>query len=110
MLLNGRDDFIFPLDSIAKPLFALLGAPPDRKNGTPSTKGAIFPPLNELIRDVLGLSISIWDRSRRNEPMRDAFLITAGRTSDLRPRGTVERAFTPGIWRARAELNWRPPA
>ena len=30
-MLNGRDDFIFPLDSVAKPLFSLLGAPADRK-------------------------------------------------------------------------------
>ena len=29
LMLNGRDDFIFPLDDVARPLFALLGAPPD---------------------------------------------------------------------------------
>jgi len=27
-MLNRRDDFIFPLESVAKPLFALVGALP----------------------------------------------------------------------------------
>ena len=52
-MLNGRDDFIFPLDSVAKPLFALLGAPADRKRHAVHDGGHL-PPLNELIRDVLG--------------------------------------------------------
>jgi len=53
LMLNGRDDFIFPLDSVAKPLFNLLGAPADRKRLAIHDGGHI-PPLNELIRDVLG--------------------------------------------------------
>ncbi len=53
LLLNGRDDFIFPLESIAKPLFTLLGAPLDRKRHA-IHEGGHLPPLNELIRDVLG--------------------------------------------------------
>ncbi|HET7696329.1 MAG TPA: protein kinase [Vicinamibacterales bacterium] len=53
LMLNGRDDFIFPLDDVARPLFALLGAPPDRKR-LAIHEGGHIPPLNELIRDVLG--------------------------------------------------------
>ena len=53
LMLNGRDDFIFPFDSVAKPLFALLGAPADRKR-LADHDGGHLPPLNELIRDVLG--------------------------------------------------------
>ena len=53
LMLNGRDDFIFPLETVAKPLFALLGASPDRKR-LAVHEGGHIPPLNELIRDVLG--------------------------------------------------------
>jgi dienelactone hydrolase len=53
LLLNGRDDFIYPLDDVARPLFALLGAPADRKRHA-IHEGGHIPPLNELIRDVLG--------------------------------------------------------
>jgi eukaryotic-like serine/threonine-protein kinase len=53
LMLNGRDDFIFPLDSVAKPLFSLLGVPADRKR-LAVHEGGHIPPLNELIRDVLG--------------------------------------------------------
>ncbi len=53
LMLNGRDDFIFPLEDVAKPLFALLGTPPDRKRHAIHDGGHV-PPLNELIRDVLG--------------------------------------------------------
>jgi dienelactone hydrolase len=53
LMLNGRDDFIFPLDTVARPLFTLLGAPADRKRHA-IHEGGHLPPLNELIRDVLG--------------------------------------------------------
>ena len=53
LMLNGSEDFIFPLEDVAKPLFALLGAPPDRKRHA-IHEGGHVPPLNELIRDVLG--------------------------------------------------------
>jgi formylglycine-generating enzyme required for sulfatase activity/dienelactone hydrolase len=53
LMLNGRDDFIFPLESVAKPLFTLLGAPPGRKR-LAIHEGGHVPALNELIRDVLG--------------------------------------------------------
>ena len=53
LMLNGRDDFIFPLETVAKPLFALLGTPADRKR-LAVHDGGHLPPLNDLIRDVLG--------------------------------------------------------
>jgi predicted esterase len=53
LMLNGRDDFIFPLETVARPLFTLLGAPSDRKRLAIHESGHV-PPLNELIRDVLG--------------------------------------------------------
>jgi dienelactone hydrolase len=53
LMLNGADDFIFPLEDVAKPLFALLGTPSDRKHHAIHPGGHI-PPLNELIRDVIG--------------------------------------------------------
>ena len=53
LMLSGRDDFIFPLETVAKPLFALLGAPPEQKRLVIFDGGHV-PPLNDLIRDVLG--------------------------------------------------------
>jgi dienelactone hydrolase len=53
LMLNGRNDFIFPLEPVAKPLFDLLGAPPDRKRLAIHDGGHV-PFLNDLIREVLG--------------------------------------------------------
>jgi dienelactone hydrolase len=53
LMLNGRNDFIFPLETVARPLFALLGAPPERKRLVIHEDGHL-PPLKDLIRDVLG--------------------------------------------------------
>jgi dienelactone hydrolase len=53
LMLQGRDDFIFPLETVGKPLFNLLGPPPDRKK-LGIHDGGHVPPLNDLIRDVLG--------------------------------------------------------
>jgi pimeloyl-ACP methyl ester carboxylesterase len=53
LMLNGRDDFIFPLETVVEPLFALLGAPDDRKH-LAVREGGHIPPLNELIRGVPG--------------------------------------------------------
>jgi hypothetical protein len=52
-MVSGRDDFIFPLETVARPLFTLLGAPPDEKRLVIHDGGHI-PPLNDLIREVLG--------------------------------------------------------
>jgi dienelactone hydrolase len=53
LMISGRDDFIFPYETIAKPLFALLGAPPDRKHLV-THEGGHIPASNDLIREVLG--------------------------------------------------------
>lgn len=53
LLVSGREDFIFPLESVARPLFELLGAPPDRKRFVIHDHGHL-PVLNDLIREVLG--------------------------------------------------------
>jgi pimeloyl-ACP methyl ester carboxylesterase len=53
LMVNGRDDFIFPLETVARPLFALLGTPPERKRLVVHDGGHL-PALNDLIRDVLG--------------------------------------------------------
>ena len=53
LMLNGRDDFVFPLETVARPLFSLLGTPADRKRLSIHDTGHM-PALNDLIRDVLG--------------------------------------------------------
>jgi predicted Ser/Thr protein kinase len=53
LMISGRDDFIFPFETTAKPLYALLGAPPDRKRLV-THDGGHMPVLNDMIRDVLG--------------------------------------------------------
>jgi dienelactone hydrolase len=53
LMISGRDDFIFPYETVSKPLFTLLGAPPDRKHLVTHDGGHI-PVANDLIRDVLG--------------------------------------------------------
>jgi dienelactone hydrolase len=53
LMISGRDDFIFPFETTAKPLYALLGAPPDRKRLV-THEGGHMPVLNDMIRDVLG--------------------------------------------------------
>jgi formylglycine-generating enzyme required for sulfatase activity/dienelactone hydrolase/predicted Ser/Thr protein kinase len=53
LMISGRDDFIFPFETVAKPLFALLGAPPDRKHLV-THEGGHIPASNDLIREVLG--------------------------------------------------------
>jgi len=53
LMVSGRDDFIFSFETVAKPLFTLLGAPPDRKRLVTHDGGHI-PVMNDLIREVLG--------------------------------------------------------
>ena len=52
LMLNGRDDFIYPLDTVAKPLLSVLGAQPDQKRFAVHEGGHV-PALNDLIRDIL---------------------------------------------------------
>jgi formylglycine-generating enzyme required for sulfatase activity len=53
LMVSGRDDFIFPLETVARPLYDLLGTPPDLKRLVTHGGGHI-PPLNDLIRETLG--------------------------------------------------------
>jgi dienelactone hydrolase len=53
LMVSGRDDFVFPYENVARPLFTLLGAPADRKRLVTHDGGHI-PVLNDLIREVLG--------------------------------------------------------
>ncbi len=53
LMVSGRDDFIFPLETVARPLFALLGTPPDHKRLVVHDGGHL-PAMNDLIREVLG--------------------------------------------------------
>ena len=53
LMISGRNDFIFPLETVARPLFGLIGAPPEKKRLVIHDHGHLAP-LNDLIRDVLG--------------------------------------------------------
>jgi len=52
LMLNGRHDFIFPLESSQKPLFQLLGTPPEHKRHVVFEAGHA-PPRVELIKELL---------------------------------------------------------
>ncbi len=52
LMINGRDDYLDPVETSQKPMFQLLGAPPDHK------RHAVFPsghvaPRNDVIREAL---------------------------------------------------------
>ena len=52
LMLNGRDDFTFPVDSSQEPLFQLLGTPPDKKQRVVFDGGHVFP-FSRMIKDSL---------------------------------------------------------
>jgi formylglycine-generating enzyme required for sulfatase activity/dienelactone hydrolase/predicted Ser/Thr protein kinase len=52
LMLNGRDDFRFPLEESQKPLFRLLGTPPEHKRHL-LIRGGHVPPRLEIIKGVL---------------------------------------------------------
>jgi len=54
LMLNGRDDFIFPVDTLQKPLFDLLGAPEADKRHVLLDGGHLPPHRRAIIREVLG--------------------------------------------------------
>jgi hypothetical protein len=54
LMLNGRDDFIFPVDICQNPLFRLLGAPAADKRHVLLDGGHIPPDRRAIIREVLG--------------------------------------------------------
>jgi eukaryotic-like serine/threonine-protein kinase len=52
LVLSGRDDFRFPLEESQKPLFRLLGTPPEHKRHL-LIRGGHVPPRLEIIKGVL---------------------------------------------------------
>jgi len=53
LMINGRDDFTFPVESAQKPLFDLLGAPDADKRHVLLDGGHLPPDRRALIREVL---------------------------------------------------------
>ena len=53
LVVNGRDDFLFPLETNQRPLVALLGTPPADKKLVLLEGGHILPRSNELYRESL---------------------------------------------------------
>ncbi len=54
LMINGRDDFIFPVESSQVPLFRLLGAPESDKRHALLEGGHLPPDRRAIIREVLG--------------------------------------------------------
>jgi hypothetical protein len=53
LLLGGRYDFIFPVETSQTPLFRLLGTPPDHKRHLIFEGAGHVPPRIDLIREIL---------------------------------------------------------
>jgi formylglycine-generating enzyme required for sulfatase activity/dienelactone hydrolase/predicted Ser/Thr protein kinase len=53
LLINGRDDFLFPLETSQRPLFALLGTPTRDKRLALLDGGHVLPRSKDLIRETL---------------------------------------------------------
>ena len=53
LMVNGRDDFIFPLESAQTPMFRLLGAPERDKRHVLFEGGHVPPRIQDLIKEVL---------------------------------------------------------
>jgi predicted esterase/predicted Ser/Thr protein kinase len=53
LLIGGRYDFVLPVESSQKPLFKLLGTPPEHKRHVVFERAGHVPPRLELIREVL---------------------------------------------------------
>ena len=53
LLLNGRDDFLFPLETSQRPLLALLGTPAADKKLVLLDGGHILPRSKDLVREAL---------------------------------------------------------
>jgi formylglycine-generating enzyme required for sulfatase activity/dienelactone hydrolase len=54
LMLGGRHDYIFPLETSQKPMFDRLGTPADQKRHVVFESGHVDFPRSELIREVLG--------------------------------------------------------
>jgi predicted esterase len=53
LMINGRDDFMFPYELSQQPLFELLGLPPDKKRHALLDGGHLPPNRLAIIREVL---------------------------------------------------------
>jgi formylglycine-generating enzyme required for sulfatase activity/dienelactone hydrolase len=54
LMMAGRHDYIFPLETAQKPFFERLGTPPEQKRHVVFETGHMNFPRSELIREVLG--------------------------------------------------------
>lgn len=52
LMINGHHDFLFPLETSQRPMFELLGTPPEHKRHVVIPGGHV-PPWNEVIRETL---------------------------------------------------------
>ena len=53
LMINGRDDYILPLESSQRPLFELLGAPDADKRHAVLDGGHIPPDSRQMMREIL---------------------------------------------------------
>ena len=55
LMVNGGSDYIYQVDISQKPLFALLGTPPDRKRYVifPSGHGVLGAQRSQVVREIL---------------------------------------------------------
>jgi formylglycine-generating enzyme required for sulfatase activity/predicted esterase len=54
LLLSGKHDFVFPLETVAKPFFDRIGTPADRKRHVVFDAGHMMFPRGPMIQEVLG--------------------------------------------------------
>jgi formylglycine-generating enzyme required for sulfatase activity/dienelactone hydrolase len=54
LLLSGRHDFVYPLETVAKPMFERIGTPEDRKRHVVFDAGHMMFPRSQLTQEVLG--------------------------------------------------------
>ena len=52
LMLNGRDDFTFPIETAQVPMFTLLGTPDGRQDATLYDGGHVFP-FARIMKDSL---------------------------------------------------------
>ena len=52
LMLNGERDFFFPMETSQRPMYELLGAPPEHKKRLTYSLGHSVP-RNELVKEVL---------------------------------------------------------
>jgi hypothetical protein len=52
-MINGRDDYLTPVESSQRPFFELLGAPPEDKRHALLEGGHLPPNRRAIIREVL---------------------------------------------------------